>query len=682
MKKVRCIWILFLIFIPNTIFSQNLDIKKVRNAIDSLSKRAVKFYSIPDSALMIYSKAEKLAFEIHDTAKIADVWSYYGFFYYSIGHYRKSVEYSKKAKQKYYSIGDSINGAWAGYTIGLAYKYWGKYREALQEIQNDIKLFERFNDKDGKTECYIVAGYINQAWRNFDEAERICRITLKLSEELGNKSAAAYSQLTIGNSFAFRHQYDSANYYFKKALKNFQETKSSHGTSLSYRDIGSFFLQKGDVGKAFEYYHKSLTMLKNLNDRRGISEVLALMGSGYLSQKDYLNALKYLKESQDIALDMELNEDIIKNYLNISIAYEKWGKKDVALEYHKKYTQLKDSIFDEEKHFQIAELQTRYETEKKEQQIALKNVQIEKYQSLSLMQRYLIAAFVLAFILASIIAFLAIRWYRIKQKDNKLLSEQKQLIEIKNKQITDSINYACRIQGALLGRSTSEQTQLKEHFIFYQPKDIVSGDFYYIKEIENYTVIAAADCTGHGVPGAFMSMLGITLLNEIFSHSHPASASEILEQLRFKVKEALNQTIFHSDTRDGMDIALCLLDNRSKQIQYAGAYQPLILIRENELIEYKATRNPVGVHVKEYSFENHIIQLQPKDSFYIFSDGFADQVGGLSKQKYRLAEFKKFLVQIHQLPMGDQPNQLQKQLNIWKMDNDQTDDILVVGFKV
>jgi len=377
-----------------------------------------------------------------------------------------------------------------------------------------------------------------------------------------------------------------------------------------------------------------------------------------------------------------LNLNVIKNYQNISIAYEKWGKKDVALYYHKKYSTLKDSIFNEEKHFQIAELQTLYETEKKEQQIAINNIQIEKYQSVSLLQRYLIAAFVLAFILASGIALLALKWYKIKKSDNKLLSEQKQIIEFKNTQITDSINYARRIQSALLGRSMENIGHIKEYFIFYRPKDIVSGDFYYIKDTDEYTVIAASDCTGHGVPGAFMSMLGMTLLNEIFSHSHPNTASEILERLREKVKQALNQTIFHSDTRDGMDIALCLVAKNGNQIQYAGAYQPLIQIRNSEIIEYKGTRCPVGVHIKEFPFENHIIETQPNDIFFLFSDGYADQVGGIGKQKFKVSEFKKLLIEFHQKPFDEIPSHLEKRITSWRMGNDQTDDMLVIGFKM
>ncbi len=676
----RLLILLGLITIPFISFTQNKN-DKIKT-IDSLNSLAANYYHNPDSVILLLTEAESLALNIQDTLKQAEIWARYGRFFYSMGQYRKSIEYSKRAKLAFFTIGDSARGAWSGYFIGLAYKYWGKYREALQEIQSDIQLFERLKDKDGVSNCYIVAGYINQAWHNFIEAERICRVTLKMSQQLGNNGGVGFSQLAIGNSFSSRSQNDSAYHYFHKALAVFKGENDNYGISLAYRDIGSFYVHKNEIAKAFGYYQKSLSLLKKMSNSRGISELYALMGEAYLVQKDYEKALKYLKESQDIAISMELNEDIIKNYQNISIAYEEWGKKDIALYYHKKYSTLKDSIFNEEKHFQIAELQTLYETEKKEQQIAINNIQIEKYQSVSLLQRYLIAAFVLAFILASGIALLALKWYKIKKSDNKLLSEQKQIIEFKNTQITDSINYARRIQSALLGRSIENTGRIKEHFIFYRPKDIVSGDFYYIKDAGDFTVIAASDCTGHGVPGAFMSMLGMTLLNEIFSHSQPTSASEILEQLRVKVKQALNQTIYHSDTRDGMDIALCLVEKNSNQIQYAGAYQPLIQIRNGEIVEFKGTRCPVGVHIKEFPFENHIIETQPNDVFFIFSDGYADQVGGISKQKFKVSEFKKLLLEFHNNPFVHIPTNLESRIDSWRMGNDQTDDMLVIGFKM
>ncbi|KAB2868656.1 MAG: SpoIIE family protein phosphatase [Bacteroidales bacterium] len=661
------------VLFPIISLAQGADNLKQRT--DSLLSIAIKSTRNPDSTKRILAQVEKLAQEKGDSAVLSSIWSRYGFVNYWTGRYPVAIDYYSKAKHYHLVKNDSINAAWKGYMIGLTYKYWGKYHEAQKEIQENIKLFEKIGDEDGILNCYIVSGYINEAWGNFDEAERICRYTLQMAKEQSNPNAEAYSLLAIGNAFLSKSKIDSAYIYIDNSHKKFIESSDNYGIALVNRDLGTYYLLKGNTNKSLFHLKTGLEILKSSSNNRGYSEILAIIGKVYLERKDYENAVKNLEESQRLALEMELYEDIIKNFQSLSIAYEKWGKYDSALKCIQKYTHLKDSIFNAEKHFQIAELQTQYETEKKEQQIALQNIKLDKNKSI---QRLLI----LAFVLASTLAFFSFRWYRIKKRDNQLLSEQKRLIEQKNTQITDSINYAKRIQGVLLGKSSTLPKPVKDLFILYQPKDIVSGDFYFIKEYQNYTVIAAADCTGHGVPGAFMSMLGVTLMNEVFTYSNPKRAAEVLEEMRIKVKEALNQTEYKTEAKDGMDMALCIIDKSKNQLQYSGAYNSLYLVRNNELTEYKAVRNPVGVHMKELPFQNEVVNFETNDQFYIFSDGYADQVGGSSYQKFKIVEFRKLIHSISSLPMNEQASKLESTIQIWKGSTDQTDDMLVVGFKM
>jgi len=669
---MRILTFLVVLF-PIISLAQGTDNWKLK--ADSLLAVAVKTTRNPDSTKKILAQVEELALQKGDSTVLASIWSRYGFTNYWIGQYPKAIDYYNKAKYYYLSKNDSINAGWKGYMIGLTYKYWGKYHEAQREIQENIRLFEKLEDQDGILNCYIVSGYINQAWGNFDESERICRYTLSMAKTQKNVNAEGYSLLAIGNALLSKSIIDSAYIYIESSRKKFIESSDSYGVALANRDLGSYYLTKGDTQKSLNHLKTGLDILKGNSNNRGYSEILAIMGKVYLERQDYENAVKHLEESQQLALHMELYEDIIKNYQSLSFAYEKWGKYDSAYRCILKYTHLKDSIFNAEKHFQIAELQTQYETEKKEQQIALQNIKLDKNKSI---QRLLI----LAFVLASTLAFFSFRWYRIKKRDNQLLSEQKRLIEQKNTQITDSINYAKRIQGVLLGKSSALPKPVKDLFIFYQPKDIVSGDFYFIKEYQNYTVIAAADCTGHGVPGAFMSMLGLTLLNEVFTYSNPKTAAEVLEELRVKVKEALNQTEYKTEAKDGMDIALCIVDKTNNRLQFSGAYNSLYMIRDDELVEFKAIRNPVGVHMKEFPFQNEVIECQPNDQFYIFSDGYADQVGGFSQQKFKIVEFRKLIHSVSNLPMKEQVSKLENTIQIWKGSSDQTDDMLVVGFKL
>ncbi|MBT6994104.1 MAG: SpoIIE family protein phosphatase, partial [Candidatus Cloacimonetes bacterium] len=239
-------------------------------------------------------------------------------------------------------------------------------------------------------------------------------------------------------------------------------------------------------------------------------------------------------------------------------------------------------------------------------------------------------------------------------------------INRKNRNITASIEYAKRIQTAMLPDSKQLSENLSRHFILFKPRDIVSGDFYWIKKIDHTLIVAAADCTGHGVPGALVSMLGISLLNEIIIKKEHKKPNEILEKLRERIKNSLKQTNETNSTKDGMDIALCVIDTRTLNLQYAGAYNPLYIIRNNELIEIKATRNPVGISSKEKSFKNNELQLQNNDRLYIFSDGYADQFGGEKGQKFMLRKFKQLLLDVAKCTFNEQKQILNNTIENWK----------------
>jgi len=295
--------------------------------------------------------------------------------------------------------------------------------------------------------------------------------------------------------------------------------------------------------------------------------------------------------------------------------------------------------------------------------------------------------------LVTIVALL-IRWRVQKlRRDNHILEEkvrqrtaeirkQKDEISEQKKEIMDSIHYAQRIQKAVLPTDHVIQECMPEHFILYLPRDIVSGDFYWIGTKDDKVIFAAADCTGHGVPGAFMSMLGVSFLNEIVNKSRRLSSGKILDQLRDSVKETLSQSE-EGESKDGMDIALCVLDRKNLTLQYAGAFNPLYLIRNNELTEYKANRMPIGIHAgEEIKFTDHTIKLKAGDCLYISSDGFQDQIGGEKGKKFLSKSMKALLTEVHSQPMLKQKEILDDVLGQWMKGFQQIDDIIVLGVKV
>jgi serine phosphatase RsbU (regulator of sigma subunit) len=264
------------------------------------------------------------------------------------------------------------------------------------------------------------------------------------------------------------------------------------------------------------------------------------------------------------------------------------------------------------------------------------------------------------------------------------LAEKNDELARKNRDILDSIHYARRIQGAILPTEKELKAHLPNSFVFYQPKDIVSGDFYWMEMVNDTILFAAADCTGHGVPGAFMSIIGFNGLNKIVKEEKVTQPAEILDRLSHIVEDTLQYSDDY-EVNDGLDIAICALDTKKMKLQYAGAFNPLYMIRSGELVETKADRKPVGRSViaeRSGKFSNHEIDIQPNDAFYIFSDGYADQFGGPKGRKFRYSQFKELLVSAHQNPMNKQKEIIDKAIKDWKGEIEQIDDMVIMGVKV
>jgi len=279
----------------------------------------------------------------------------------------------------------------------------------------------------------------------------------------------------------------------------------------------------------------------------------------------------------------------------------------------------------------------------------------------------------------------------IKQKTADIVA-QKEEIEEKNKDITDSINYAQKIQEAILPSDEDIHKHLPDSFVLFKPKDIVSGDFYWFSERDGKAILTAADCTGHGVPGAFMSMIGNSLLNEIVNEQGLTQPAKIIQQLKMAVIKSLKQTGEAGTQKDGMDIAMVAFDIANMKLEFAGAYNPLFRIRDNELEETRSDRMPIGVYSDDGGkiFTNYPMDMKKGDMYYFFTDGFVDQFGGPKGKKFMNKRFKELLMEIHKDPMEDQNQRLDKEIEDWKAHKEastggayeQMDDILVIGVRV
>lgn len=263
---------------------------------------------------------------------------------------------------------------------------------------------------------------------------------------------------------------------------------------------------------------------------------------------------------------------------------------------------------------------------------------------------------------------------------NQLIRKKNKIIRDSHKNILDSIDYAKNIQDAILVQQDVFNSVFSDAFVLFKPKQTVSGDFYYLNSIKEKIVFAVADCTGHGVPGGFLTMLGISYLHEIIRQNEDITAAQILTNLRSKIKETFR--VFGAITHNGLDIALCILDPKTLELQYAGAFNPLWLNHNGALSEIKATPNPIGLYYREVDFEDNNIQLEEGDILYMFSDGFSDQLGGKKDKKYKKRPFRDFIKSIANKSLSDQRILLDTELKRWKGSYSQTDDITILGVKV
>ncbi|MDD2549959.1 MAG: tetratricopeptide repeat protein [Bacteroidales bacterium] len=680
-----------------------------------------KEYKQEDALGYIFQALEVLK-GVDEPKSLAVVYSSLGKQYYNLGEFKKSIEYYHKEIETRELIKDIRGLALSYYWLGRTHRIIGNFQLALEQYQKSLKYSEQQNDRKfiaiNSTEIGFIyenlsrtALAVEENRVNYTKALSFHQAALdiytedddlvKIAESTNN-IANTYSLLAT-NQFVARYgefwddsiqilrvpvdtvlaAFESTFNYYNKALDIYNEIGEKRFITSVRINLGSHYVFTRNWQKANEHLGKGLALAREINSQYDIAMALFHYGD-YYYRLNYLDrAEQYLLQSLKISKDLGVKDLVMLTHQKVSKIYEKTGNLSNALKHIKDYNRVKDELFSEQSQKAITEMQTKYETEKKEQEIKNLNIESELQHSVIQRQRLTIALAIGGIIVILAFSVLLINMVRQKQRANKILEEKNELISHQKQEITDSIRYASRIQSAILPSSAILHDALSDHFVLFLPRDIVSGDFYWFTRRGNKMIVLAADCTGHGVPGAFMSMLGVSFLYEIVNKEGVMEPAKILDMLRDIVKRTLSQTGKKDEQKDGMDISLSMLDMENMKLQWAGAYNPLILIRNEKLIEYKANKMPVAIHITDHlPFTNHEIELQPGDVFYMFSDGFADQFGGKRGKKYMSRRFKNLLLDIHNKPMEEQKELLHQEHLAWRGDLDQIDDIVIFGVRV
>jgi len=652
-----------------------------------------------EKALEYYFKSLAIRQEINDKNGIAISFNNIGLAYKNQGNYDKALEYYENSYQIFKEINDKKGIANSYNNFGMTWLHKGNSEKAIENYLNSLKIFEDIGDKLGQSSTLNNVGNIYYKQNNYTKALEYYEKSLKIKEILGDKSGIANLLLNIGGVYKEEGNYKKALENATRALKIQEEIGDKKGMVSSLINIGEYYSLQENYDKSLDYYFQSLTLMEAIGDNEKFSETLQSIGLLYQVKGNYVKSLEYLTRALRIVKENGAMEQVKSIYSAIAQTYSKMGNHEQSYEYQVLYTKLNDSLQKAQNEKDMFAMQAKYETEKKEKEIELLNIEKQKQEEAQANQRKVLY-FVLA-VLALIIILAATIYnrYRVNQKINEKLEQknkainkakeeieqQKEVLEDKNLVITSSITYAKRIQEAILPTMETIRTELPDSFIYFQPKDIVSGDFYWFNKKDNKIFIAAVDCTGHGVPGAFMSMIGNDLLNQIANVEGISNPGEILNNLHREVQYALKQRDGLNENHDGMDIALCCIDYKKKELQFASANRVLYFFSEaGEFKELKGDKNAIGgmIHTSRRSYNCFTLPFEKGDCFYIFSDGVVDQFGGPDEKKYGYKRLKSFFTQNQQFKMSRQKELLEKTISSWLSGFEQVDDILVIGVRL
>ncbi len=645
-----------------------------------LFPQLLKAQSPVDSLLRVVANSD------YDTAKVEAynelIWEYYGANNDSALYFGKlSIDLAER-------IGYKKGLSNAHRYTGNVYEQMSDYAKALYHQQQGLNIAESILFKPAIASSLSNIGSIYERLNDQKKALDYLERSLKMCIEIDQKEGIAAVNGNIGNIYFNIKAFNKALEFYQRSLEMNQELENPYGIAVSLSNIGNVHIEKGDFKKGLEYHTQSLEIRTRINHRQGMASSMASLGVCYQNLGDVSTAKKYFSDAIQLSNEIQDMLSGVKAYKGMYKIHRELKEFEKALFYHEEFTRLNDSVFSTQRNEEISNMRTKFALEQQQKELDRKAeeemIRIQaKADGEKQQQRIIIYASVAVLILVVLFSLFLFNRFRVISRQKGIIETQKAVVEETNKQITDSINYAKRIQTALLPTEEDIKTIFPESFVLFMPKDIVSGDFYWASSPDSdTTIIAIADCTGHGVPGGFMSMLGTSYLNEIVNEKSVYEPAKILDLLRDRIIFALKQQGHAEESKDGMDISICKFEKRNNRVVYAGANNNVYVVRNNTLSEYPANKMPIGYHAgKMIAFSQQEIPLEKGDMVYAFTDGYADQFGGPDGKKFKYAQLEKLLCSISSSTSSDQKKKLENAFQEWKLEIEQVDDICLLGIR-
>lgn len=593
--------------------------------------------------------------------------------------YDSALYYGTKAKELSEIISYQTGIATANQDMAVTYWYIGNYTEALNLSYEALDVFTKLNHRKGMGQVYNNMGIVYASQKNYQKALECYLITLGIKKEAGDQKAMSSTLINIGAAYDYLKEYDKAFNYYRQALELKREMKDRKGEATCLMNIGLVHQNTGNIDSAEFYFQQSLKLRREIQDKRGVASSLSTLGTMYLMNKQYAKAERYLLEADTLSEALGTLDLSASIWGQLSDLYEATKRPADALNAFRKYTRLKDSVNIEEANSNAEKLELKYEFEN--EKLALQKEQ-EKRDALAEESNkrqtlWIILISTVLLLVAAFSVFLFSR-FRIIRRQKSIIEQQKVLVEEKSREVFDSIRYAKRIQYTLLAHDDFLRSHLRNYFALYQPKDIVSGDFYWATEMQGRFYLAVCDSTGHGVPGAFMSLLNISFLNEAITEKNISEPDAILNYVREKLIAHISQ----DGAQDGMDGTLICIDKTSGELSYAAANATPILVSQGKIVDGETDKMPVGKGEKREPFRKFKFSVEKGDMLYLYTDGFADQFGGEKGKKFKHSRLRELFGQLAEKPAEIQRNELENVFNAWKGELEQIDDVCIVGIRI
>ena len=647
-----------------------------------------------DSTYLYADKAEQLAKQMNDPKGVADARYQRAYAVFYGGDGDSALHMYDRLLKDYRALGDSGSVAAVYNKAGFIYRDRGDRIKALKNYQAALAANLNNQNIAEAANSYLNIGLIHHDQEEYESALSYELQALALYQQTSDINRTCNALLRIGNVYGDMKDDTTSLRYYQQALGMAQEAQSNRLVAIALNNMAGVYSRWGDHSRALSLYWQALDMRKAIGDLNGICLILNNVGEEYLELNKLDSSRYFYEQSYQIADSIDYKDMLMSNALGFAMIYKEKGDFETSLDWYVKYHKLYEEINKEENKKEIARLNQTLEAEERTRE--LEHMAQQKILDDAALAQQTTKFWFLAGILG-VVALLAVfifANYRKTRRTNLLLetqkteiAEQKKIVEEQHRDIVDSVNYALRIQQAVLPSRNELKKIFPESFMIYKPRDIVSGDFWWIAEKAGVKVVVVADCTGHGVPGAFMSLIGTSLLNEIIIEKSITDPGIALNLLSDKVMKALHQNEDRVSAHDGMDIALAVIDEESELLMFAGANNSLYYTTiDGQLHEVKGDRQPIGFYLDKHTpFKVHTVPLSDITNIYLLTDGYADQFCGNAGtqfgKKFKYSRLKTTLTNVQNLNPLQQKEHMQKTFEEWKGNMFQVDDVLMLGIK-